>query len=164
MKILTSSKHNARCFEVSEQSILDIKSFFFHTLLEWSLVLPSCTSFSLHALLFPSMFFLIIVIWVTNFCHCSTFPVDLGWLFFSKNLLRYLSKKKKKILTNSKSLIQKGKKSAECTQYSFYKCLIPKSIQVSKSYYISQRLWPSNQHSKFPNASSTPSSSDPCVP
>ena len=130
MKILTDSKRNARCFEDSERLILDIESFFFHTLLEWGSVLPS---FYLHALLFPSMFFLIIVIWVTNFCQCSTFPVYLGWLFFNKKLLRYLSKEKKN-LTNSKSLIQKGKKSAECTQYSFYKCLIPKSIQARKSY------------------------------
>ena len=42
---------NARYFEDSERSILDIKSFFFHTLLEWSLVLPSCTSMSLPILL-----------------------------------------------------------------------------------------------------------------
>ena len=130
MKILTDSKRNARCFEDSERLIFDIESFFFHTLLEWGSVLPS---FYLRALLFPSMFFLIIVIWVTNFCQCSTFPVYLGWLFFNKKLLRYLSKEKKN-LTNSKSLIQKGKKSAEGTQYSFYKCLIPKSIQVRKSY------------------------------
>ena len=42
---------NARCFEDSEWLIHDIKSFFFHTLLEWSLVLPSCTSLSLLVLL-----------------------------------------------------------------------------------------------------------------
>ena len=44
---------NARCFEDCEQSILDIKSFFFRTLLDWSLVLldwslvlPSYSCFS----------------------------------------------------------------------------------------------------------------------
>ena len=31
----------ARCFEDCERSTLDIKFFFFRTLLEWSLVLPS---------------------------------------------------------------------------------------------------------------------------
>ena len=38
---------NARCFEDCERSIVDIKLFFFHTLLEWSLVLPSYSCFSL---------------------------------------------------------------------------------------------------------------------
>ena len=38
---------NARCFEDCELSILDIKSFFFCTLLDWSLVLPSYSCFSL---------------------------------------------------------------------------------------------------------------------
>ena len=114
MKILTDSKRNARCFEDSEQLILDVESFFFHTLLEWGSVLPS---FYLHALLFPSMFFLIIVIWVTNFCHCSTFPVDLGWLFFSKNLLRYLSKEKKK---SNQLKISNTKRQEECRMYPIF--------------------------------------------
>jgi len=59
-------------------------------------------SFYLHALLCPSLFFLIIVIWVTNFCHCSTFLVYLGWLFFDKKFLRYLSKKE----TISKNILR----------------------------------------------------------
>ena len=40
-------ERNARCFEDCERSILDIKFFFFRTLLEWSLVLPSYSCFSL---------------------------------------------------------------------------------------------------------------------
>ena len=35
------------CFEDYERSTLDIKSFFFHTLLDWSLVVPSCSCLSL---------------------------------------------------------------------------------------------------------------------
>ena len=42
---------NARCFENCEWSILDINSFFFCTLLEWSLVLPSYSCLSLSVLL-----------------------------------------------------------------------------------------------------------------
>ena len=38
---------DARCFEDCELSILDIKSFFFRTFLDWSLVLPSYSCFSL---------------------------------------------------------------------------------------------------------------------
>ena len=38
---------NARCFEDCERSILDIKFFFFRTLLEWNLVLSSYSCFSL---------------------------------------------------------------------------------------------------------------------
>ena len=114
MKILTDSKRNARCFEDSEWLILDIESFFFHTLLEWGSVLPS---FYLHALLFPSMFFLIIVIWVTNFCQCSTFPVYLGWLFFNKKLLRYLSKEKKK---SNQLKISNTKRQEECRMYPIF--------------------------------------------
>ena len=40
-------EQNARCFEDCERSILEIKFFFFCTLLEWSLVLPSYSCFSL---------------------------------------------------------------------------------------------------------------------
>lgn len=47
----------------------------------------------------------------------------------------------KKIPTKSKILIQKGKKSADWTQIFIVEMRkIPKSIQVSKSYYTSQRL------------------------
>ena len=37
---------NDKWFKDCEWSILDLKSFFFHTLLEWSLVLPSCPCLS----------------------------------------------------------------------------------------------------------------------
>ena len=40
---------DARCFEDCERSILDIKSFF-HTILDWSLVLPFYSCFSLPGL------------------------------------------------------------------------------------------------------------------
>ena len=38
-------------FEGYERSVLEIKSLFFLTLLEWSLVLPSCFCFSLPVLI-----------------------------------------------------------------------------------------------------------------
>ena len=44
-------EQNARCFENCEQSIFDIKSFFFHTLLDWSVVLPFYSCFSLFDLI-----------------------------------------------------------------------------------------------------------------
>ena len=44
-------ERNARCFEDCERSILDIKSFFFRTLLDWSIVLPFYTCFSLSNLI-----------------------------------------------------------------------------------------------------------------
>ena len=88
-------ERNARCFEDSERSILDIKSFFFHAFLEWSLVLPSCTSLSLPVLLDHCNL-------GSNFCHCSTFPVYLGWLLFDKKFLHYLSKKE----TISKNILR----------------------------------------------------------
>ena len=42
---------NARCFEGCERSLLEIKSFFLHTLLVWSVVLSRFSCFSLPALL-----------------------------------------------------------------------------------------------------------------
>ena len=42
---------DARCFEDCERSILDIKSFFFHTILDWSLILPFYSCFSLPGLI-----------------------------------------------------------------------------------------------------------------
>ena len=42
---------NARCFKDCERSILGIKSFFFRTLLDWSVVLPFYTCFSLSDLI-----------------------------------------------------------------------------------------------------------------
>ena len=44
-------EQNTRCFEDCERSILDIKSFFFHTLLDWSVVFPFYTCFSLSDLI-----------------------------------------------------------------------------------------------------------------
>ena len=44
-------ERNARCFSDCERSTLDIKSFFFRTLLDWSLVLPSCSCLSLRNLI-----------------------------------------------------------------------------------------------------------------
>ena len=44
-------ERNARCFENWERSILNIKSLFFHTLLDWSVVLPFYTCFSLSDLI-----------------------------------------------------------------------------------------------------------------
>ena len=45
------SKRNARCFEGCERSLLEIKSFFLHTLLVWSVALSHFSCFSLHVLL-----------------------------------------------------------------------------------------------------------------
>ena len=44
-------EQNLRSFEDREQSILEFKSFFFSTLLEWCLVLPSFSCISLFGLL-----------------------------------------------------------------------------------------------------------------
>ena len=79
---------NARSFEGCEWPILKIKSFFFHTLLEWSLVLPTFSCFSLHVLLDYCNF----GSWL--FCPYSTFPVYLGWLCF---LIKFFITYKKKI-------------------------------------------------------------------
>ena len=42
---------NARCFEGCERSLLEIKSFFLHTLLVWSVVSSCFSCFSVLALL-----------------------------------------------------------------------------------------------------------------
>ena len=68
------SERNARCFERCEWSSLKIKSFFLHTLLDWSIAL-------LHFSCFPSLFCLIIVILVFDFCPHGTSPIYSGWLF-----------------------------------------------------------------------------------
>ena len=44
-------ERNARCFEGSKHSLLEIKSFFLQTLLVWSVALSHCSCFSLLALL-----------------------------------------------------------------------------------------------------------------
>ena len=45
------SERNARCFEGCKQSLLEIKSFFLHTLLEWSVAMSHFSCFSLPVLL-----------------------------------------------------------------------------------------------------------------
>ena len=40
------SERNARCFEGCEQSLLEIKSFFLHALVDWSIALSHCSCFS----------------------------------------------------------------------------------------------------------------------
>ena len=45
------SEKNVRCYEGWEQSLLEIKSFFFHTLLLWSITLLHFSWFSLPVLL-----------------------------------------------------------------------------------------------------------------
>ena len=79
------SERNARCFEGCEWSLLEIKSFFLHTLLDWS---AACRIF----LAFPFLFCLIIVILVPDFCPHSTSLMYSGWLFFIYKIFLYLSK------------------------------------------------------------------------
>ena len=45
------SERNARCFEGCERSLLEIKSFFLHTLLDWSVALSHSSCFSVLVLL-----------------------------------------------------------------------------------------------------------------
>ena len=42
---------NARCFDGCEQSLLEIKWFFLHTLLDWSIAFSHFSCFSLPVLL-----------------------------------------------------------------------------------------------------------------
>ena len=46
------SERNARCFEGCEWSLLEIKSFFCHTLLVWSVALSHFTFFSISDLIY----------------------------------------------------------------------------------------------------------------
>ena len=68
-------KRNAKRFEGCERSLLEIKSFFLHTLFEWSFVFSHfpCTSF---------LFFLIVVLLVPDLCPHSTSPMHSAWYFF----------------------------------------------------------------------------------
>ena len=81
-------ERNAKSFGGCEHSTLEIKSFFLQTLLEWSLC--GCLIF----LVFPFLFYLIVVILVPDLCPHNTSPTYSDWLFF-KNMLCYLSKKEK---------------------------------------------------------------------
>ena len=70
-------EQNARSFEGRERSILEFKSFFCFTLLEWCLVLPSFSCFSL-----PILFnHCNLVSWC--FCLSSTFPMYGAVFFFN---------------------------------------------------------------------------------
>ena len=83
------SERNARCFEGSERSLLEIKSFFYHTLLVWGVVLSHFSCFSIPVLL----------------DHCnlgswflphSTSPMYSGWFsLLIKFFITYQKKKKK---------------------------------------------------------------------
>ena len=75
------SKRNARCFEGCEQSLIEIKSFFLHTLLVWSAALPHFSCFSLLVLLGLAIFLNKI------FCYLS-----------KKNIIPLFIQKKKSIL------------------------------------------------------------------
>ena len=68
-------ERNARSFEGCECSLLEIKSFFLHTLFEWSEVFPhfSCSSL-------PD--FLIVVILILDLCPHSTSPMYSVWHFY----------------------------------------------------------------------------------
>ena len=83
-------ERNACCFEGCERSLLEIKSFFLHTLLVWSVDLSHFSCFSLSFLLdhcnFGSWFFAPPV-------HPQCTRV--GYFFFLIKFICYLSKKKK---------------------------------------------------------------------
>ena len=82
-------ERNARCFEGSERSLLEIKSFFLQTLLVWSVALSHCSCFSLPALLDHCNF----GFW---FLPPLYIPNVLGLaIFFLIKFFHYLSKKKK---------------------------------------------------------------------
>ena len=86
-------ERNARCFEDCERSILDIKFFFFRTLLEWSLVLPSYSCFSLPDLIDRYN--------LGDLCNCSTLPVYLVGFF---NKISYITYQKKNFAKKWKHL------------------------------------------------------------
>ena len=68
-------ERNAKRFEGCERSLLEIKSFFLHTLFEWSVVFSHfpCSSF---------LFFLIVILLVPDLCPHSTSPMHSAWHFF----------------------------------------------------------------------------------
>ena len=67
-------ERNARSFESCERSLLEIKSFFLHTLFKWSVVFShfSCSSFP----------FLTVVLLFHDLCPHSTSPMYSTWHFF----------------------------------------------------------------------------------
>ena len=86
---------NSRCFENNERSILDLKLFFFKTLLDWLATLRN-QSFSSFLDFLDSC----------NFCSWFVDPLYtpcvLGCPFFYINKTYYLSTKKKKVFLNIK--------------------------------------------------------------
>ena len=82
-------ERNNRSFEGCERSILQFKSFYFFTLLEWCLVSPSFSCLSLPILLDHCN----LVSWC--FYPFSTCPIYWAVFFFLIKFLCYLSKKKK---------------------------------------------------------------------
>ena len=91
-------ERNARSFKDCERSLLEIKSFFLHTLFEWSVVFShfSCSSFPIFLVLL-FLFFLIVVLLSLDLCPHSTSPMYSAWhfFFFFNNILTLLIKKKK---------------------------------------------------------------------
>ena len=79
-------ERNSRSFEDRERSILEFKSFFFSTLLEWCLVLPSLSCISLSGLLEHCT--------LISWCLClfSTFPMY-GAVFFQYTFKLLIKKK-----------------------------------------------------------------------
>ena len=82
------SERNARFFEGCEQSLLEIKSFFFHTLLIWSMTLSHFSCFSLPILLDHCNF-------GSWFLPPQYIPNILELALFLNKIFRDLSKKEK---------------------------------------------------------------------
>ena len=93
-------ERNSRSFEDRERSILEFKSFFFGTLLEWHLVLPSFSCLSLSGLLEHCT----LISWC--FCLFSTFPMY-GAVFFQYTSKLLIKKKKGSIFGLVKHLCLK---------------------------------------------------------
>ena len=80
-------ERNSRSFEGRERSILEFKSFFFFTLLEWCFVLPFFSYFSLPVLIDHCA--------LVSWCFCLFHTFLKYWAEFFLKFLCYLSKKKK---------------------------------------------------------------------
>ena len=97
-------ERNAHCFEGCGRSLLEIKSFFLHALLVWSVVLSHFSCFSLPLLLDHCNF----SFWFLPPKHYIPSVLGLAILFLSKKF-RHLSPQKKKIhLVGLSSYIFKG--------------------------------------------------------
>ena len=98
---------NTRSFEGCEQSIFEIKSFFFHALLDWNLALQTCSCFSLPDLLDHSN----MRSWL--FYSQSTSPIYLGLFVISIKVLLFIKNKKKKIVFITHKLFYTPPKATE---------------------------------------------------